>query len=123
MSDAHWAARQGDALAHSSMLADAFGGVLEVAANVAVGALVGGALVAAAGLTVATGGIGACVLAAAVSLAVGVGMNALGIDEEIRQFCEDLANDLFPPTVCAHISSGSPTCSSMACRRRVRQVR
>jgi len=90
------------------MLADAFGGVLEVAANVAVGALVGGALVAAAGLTVATGGIGACVLAAAVSLAVGVGMNASGIDEEIRQFCDDLANDLFPPTVCAHISSGSP---------------
>ncbi|UVM50342.1 hypothetical protein LOY38_29200 [Pseudomonas sp. B21-015] len=33
MSDALWAARLGDALNHTSMMADILGGVLEVAAN------------------------------------------------------------------------------------------
>lgn len=107
MSDALWAARQGDALAHNSMLADAFGGVLTVAAGVAVGAAVGAAIVGAAGLTVATGGLGACLLGAAVNVAVGVGMNLSGADASISQFCDDLANDLFPPSVCAHIDTGS----------------
>lgn len=62
MSDALWAARQGDALAHSSVMADVFGGALEVFATVGVGALVSAAIVAAAGATVATAGLGACVL-------------------------------------------------------------
>ena len=55
MTDTPWAAREGDALLHSSMLADVLGGVLEIAANVAVTALATAAVVAAAGVTVATG--------------------------------------------------------------------
>jgi hypothetical protein len=55
MSDALWAARAGDALAHTSMLADVLGGVLEVAANVAIGVLATAAVVAATGITLATG--------------------------------------------------------------------
>ena len=70
MSDALWAARVGDALAHTSMMADILGGVLEVAANIAIGALATAAVVAATGITVATGGIGACVLGAVVGLIV-----------------------------------------------------
>ncbi|WP_110948405.1 RHS repeat-associated core domain-containing protein [Pseudomonas bohemica] len=107
MPDAFWAARQGDALAHSSIMADVLGGVLEVVAGVAVGALVGAAVIGATSLTLATGGLGACVLGAVVGVAVGVGMNLTGADERISQFCENLANALFPPTVHAHISSGS----------------
>jgi hypothetical protein len=40
MSDALWAARLGDALSHTSMMADILGGVLEVAANIAITAVV-----------------------------------------------------------------------------------
>ncbi|MFY1663991.1 RHS repeat-associated core domain-containing protein [Pseudomonas sp. Pseu.R1] len=108
MSDAHWAARQGDALAHSSVMADVFGGALEVVATVAAGAAVTAAVVAAAGVTVATGGLGACVLGAVVGAAVTVGMELTGADDALSTFCHDLAGDLFPPTVCAHITSGSP---------------
>jgi RHS repeat-associated protein len=108
MSDAQNAAREGDAIVHSSIMADTLGGFLEVAAGVAVGGAVAAAVVGAAGLTLATGGLGACVLGAAVSIAVGVGMSASGTDESISQFCSDLADDLFPPAVCGYISSGSP---------------
>ncbi|MFK3795297.1 RHS repeat-associated core domain-containing protein [Pseudomonas sp. NPDC088444] len=108
MPDAHWAARQGDALAHSSVMADVFGGALEVVATVAAGAAVTAAVVAAAGVTVATGGLGACVLGAVVGAAVTVGMELTGADDALSTFCHDLAGDLFPPTVCAYITSGSP---------------
>lgn len=56
MSDALWAARLGDALNHTSMMADILGGVLEVAANIAITALATAAVVAATGITVVTGG-------------------------------------------------------------------
>uniref|UniRef100_UPI002587DD05 hypothetical protein n=1 Tax=Pseudomonas sp. TaxID=306 RepID=UPI002587DD05 len=69
MSDALWAARQGDALMHSSMMADILGGVLEVAAYAAIGALATAAVVAATGITVATGGLGACVFGAVMGVA------------------------------------------------------
>jgi RHS repeat-associated protein len=107
MSDALWAARQGDALNHSSVMADVLGGVLEVAATVAIGGLVTAAVVGAAGLTLVTGGLGACVLGAVVGAVVGVAMSETGADAGLSQFCESLANDLFPPTVHGHISSGS----------------
>ena len=107
MSDALWAARQGDALAHSSVMADVFGGALEVFATVGVGALVSAAIVAAAGATVATAGLGACVLGVVVGGAVTVGMHLTGANSQLTEFCENLANDLFPPTVCARISTGS----------------
>ena len=69
MTDTPWAAREGDALLHSSMLADVLGGVLEIAANVAVTALATAAVVAAAGVTVATGGLGCVVLGAVAGFA------------------------------------------------------
>jgi RHS repeat-associated protein len=107
MSDALWAARVGDALSHTSMMADILGGVLEVAANVAIGALATAAVVAATGITVATGGIGACVLGAVVGLVVGVVMSKTGADKGLGSLCEDIANGLFPPTPQANISTGS----------------
>jgi RHS repeat-associated protein len=108
MSDALPAARQGDALVHTSVMADALAGVLEVAAGVAITGAVSAAIVGASALTLATGGLGACVLGAVVGIAVGVGMSATGTDDSIREFCEGLASDLFPAEVCGHISTGSP---------------
>ncbi|WP_268797171.1 RHS repeat-associated core domain-containing protein [Pseudomonas huanghezhanensis] len=108
MSDALWAARQGDALAHTSAMADVLGGVMEIAAGIAIAVALKAAIVAAAEFTVVTGGLGACVLGLVISVSVGVGMQATGTNESIHQFCEAFANDLFAPTICAHISSGSP---------------
>ncbi|MCF7543293.1 RHS repeat-associated core domain-containing protein [Pseudomonas petrae] len=107
MSDALWAARVGDALSHTSMMADILGGVLEVAANIAIGVLATAAVVAATGITVATGGIGACVLGAVVGLVVGVVMSKTGADKGLSSLCEDIGNGLFPPTPQALISTGS----------------
>jgi RHS repeat-associated protein len=107
MSDALWAARVGDALSHTSMMADILGGVLEVAANIAIGALATAAVVAATGVTVATGGIGACVLGAVVGLVIGVMMSKTGADKGLSLLCEDIGNGLFPPTPQANISTGS----------------
>ncbi|MCM2363684.1 RHS repeat-associated core domain-containing protein [Pseudomonas sp. SR18] len=108
MTDTPWAAREGDALLHSSMLADALGGVLEIAASVAVTALATAAVVAAAGVTVATGGLGCVVLGAVVGVVVGVGMSHTGADKCLSRLCEYFANALFPPVIDAFISSGSP---------------
>ncbi|WP_248804926.1 RHS repeat-associated core domain-containing protein [Pseudomonas sp. MWU13-2100] len=107
MSDPLWAARLGDALSHTSMLADILGGVLEVAANVAITALATAAVVAATGITVATGGLGACVLGAVVGVIVGVAMSKTGTDKGLSKLCEGIGNALFPPTVQATILSGS----------------
>ena len=108
MTDTPWAARVGDALLHSSMLADVLGGVLEIAANVAVTALVTAAVVAATGITVATGGLGCVVLGAVVGVVVGIGMSTTGADKGLSRLCESVANALFPPVVEAFIRSGSP---------------
>jgi YD repeat-containing protein len=108
MTDTPWAAREGDALLHSSMLADVLGGVLEIAASVAVTALATAAVVAATGLTVVTGGLGCVVLGAVVGAVVGVGMSKSGADKDLSRLCESFANALFPPVIDAFISSGSP---------------
>ncbi|MFL1482393.1 hypothetical protein ACI77S_36655, partial [Pseudomonas grimontii] len=108
MTDTLWAAREGDALLHSSMLADVLGGVLEIAANVAVTVLATAAVVAAAGFTVATGGLGCVVLGAVVGVVVGVGMSQTGADKGLSRLCEYFANALFPSVIDAFISSGSP---------------
>ncbi|WP_025130784.1 RHS repeat-associated core domain-containing protein [Pseudomonas sp. PH1b] len=107
MSDALWAARLGDGLEHTSMMADILGGVLEVAANVAIGALATMAVAAAAGITVATGGLGACVLGLVVGVVVGVVMSKTGADKKLSGLCEDIGNALFPPSIQATIASGS----------------
>lgn len=54
MEEAFWAARQGDALLHTSFMADVLGAVLEVAANVVIDALIVGTtslLAASVGIT------------------------------------------------------------------------
>ncbi|NBB10727.1 RHS repeat-associated core domain-containing protein [Pseudomonas sp. SLFW] len=107
MSDPLYAARLGDALSHTSMMADILGGVLEVAANVAITALATAAVVAATGITVATGGLGACVLGVVVGVVVGVAMSKTGADKGLSELCEDIGNGLFPPTVQANILTGS----------------
>ncbi len=105
MPDALWAAREGDALMHTSLMADIVGGVLEV---VAIGALATAAVAAALGITVVTGGLGCFVLGAVVGLVVGVVMAKTGADTGLSRLCEGIGNALFPPTVQATIVSGSP---------------
>ncbi|WP_458723883.1 RHS repeat-associated core domain-containing protein [Pseudomonas brenneri] len=108
MTDTLWAAREGDALLHSSMLADVLGGVLEIAASVVVTALATAAVAAATGITLATGGLGCVVLGAVVGVVVGIGMSQTGADKGFSRLCESVANALFPPVADAFISSGSP---------------
>ncbi|MBO0492300.1 RHS repeat-associated core domain-containing protein [Pseudomonas sp. Marseille-Q1929] len=107
MSDALWAARMGDALAHTSMMADILGGVLEVAANIAITAVATAAVVAATGITVATGGLGCFLLGAVVGTIVGLAMSKTGADKGLSNLCESFSNALFPPTVQANILTGS----------------
>ncbi|MGY4491397.1 RHS repeat-associated core domain-containing protein [Pseudomonas sp. TE3610] len=110
MSDALWAAREGDALMHSSMMADILGGVLEVAAYAAVGTLVtmaAGPLLAVAGLGAVAALAGGCVLNAAVGIVVGVTMNGTGLGERLSGFCDSIATAIFPPVVQANILTGS----------------
>ncbi|MBU6956189.1 RHS domain-containing protein [Pseudomonas sp. CVAP len=107
MSDALWAARLGDALDHTSMMADILGGVLEVAANIAITALATAAVVAATGITVATGGLGCFLLGAVVGTIVGLAMSKTGADKGLSNLCESFSNSLFPPTVQANILTGS----------------
>jgi len=107
MSDALWAARMGDALSHTSMMADILGGVLEVAANIAITAVATAAVVAATGITVATGGLGCFLLGAVVGTIVGLAMSKTGADKGLSNLCESFSNALFPPTVQANILKGS----------------
>ncbi|WLI18559.1 RHS repeat-associated core domain-containing protein [Pseudomonas wuhanensis] len=107
MSDALWAARLGDALDHTSMMADILGGVLEVAANIAITAVATAAVVAATGITVVTGGLGCFVLGLVVGTIVGLAMSKTGADKGLSNLCESFSNALFPPTVQANILTGS----------------
>nr|AAK31603.1 unknown [Pseudomonas synxantha] len=108
MSDDLWAAREGDALLHTSVMADILGGVLEVAAYAAittVGCLaVAGAVFLATGATIATGGVALVLVVGAV---VGITAGLTGADLEISSWCESAANWVFPPVIDAFITSGS----------------
>ncbi|WP_248323018.1 hypothetical protein [Caballeronia sp. Sq4a] len=99
-----WAAREGDALLHTSPWADLVGGVLEVAAN-AVIQMAAEALVAAA-VGVEVGSLG-CGTVLAIGLVVGAVMVATGLSDKLSKACEDIGNALFPPTIQAHIATGS----------------
>ena len=108
MSDDLWAAREGDALLHTSVMADILGGVLEVAAYAAittVGCLaVAGAVFLATGATIATGGVALVLVVGAV---VGITAGLTGADLKISSWCESAANWVFPPVIDAFITSGS----------------
>ncbi|WP_256593059.1 RHS repeat-associated core domain-containing protein [Pseudomonas sp. 2822-15] len=108
MSEDLWAARQGDALLHTSVMADILGGVLEVAAYAAittVGCLaVAGAVFLATGATIATGGVALVLVVGAV---VGITAGLTGADLKISSWCESAANWVFPPVIDAFITSGS----------------
>nr|WP_238340186.1 RHS repeat-associated core domain-containing protein [Pseudomonas sp. SWRI18] len=97
----------GDALSHTSMMADILGGVLEVAANIAITAVATAAVVAATGITVATGGLGCFLLGAVVGTIVGLAMSKTGADKGLTKLCDSFSNALFPPTVQANILTGS----------------
>ncbi|MCR8661782.1 DUF6531 domain-containing protein [Pseudomonas carnis] len=107
MSDALWAARLGDGLLHTSAMADILGGVLEIAANIAITAVATAAIVAATGITVVTGGLGCFVLGAVVGIIVGIGMSKTGADKGLTKVCDWIGNALFPPVVMATIATGS----------------
>ncbi|EIK61676.1 RHS repeat-associated core domain-containing protein [Pseudomonas lactis] len=108
MSEDLWAAREGDALLHTSVMADILGGVLEVAAYAAlttVGCLaVAGAVFLATGATIATGGVALVLVVGAV---VGITAGLTGADLKISSWCESAANWVFPPVIDAFITSGS----------------
>ncbi|MFI7801836.1 putative deoxyribonuclease RhsA [Pseudomonas sp. DD1] len=89
------------------MMADILGGVLEVAANIAITALATAAVVAATGITVVTGGLGCFLLGAVVGVVVGLAMSKSGADKGLSNLCEGIGNALFPPTVQANILTGS----------------
>jgi len=91
MSDAYWAAREGDPLLHSSWLSDL------------VAVLAEGAVYAAAGALLATG-VGAIAAAVVVTVAVA----ATGADESISAGASALGDALFPPDEAAWIKTGSP---------------
>ena len=111
MSDDLWAAREGDALLHTSVMADILGGVLEVAAYAAityVGCIAATALIAVAtGITIGTAGVGCVALGLAVGAIVGITAGLTGADVKISSWCESAANWVFPPVIDAFITSGS----------------
>ncbi|MED0058137.1 DUF6531 domain-containing protein, partial [Escherichia marmotae] len=104
MEDAFWAARQGDALLHTSFMADVLGAVLEVAANVVIDALIVGAtslLAASVGITMG------CTAVVLTGFVAGVAMVYTGVTETVSEACSDLADMLFPPQIEGYILTGS----------------
>ncbi|HFH0721603.1 TPA: RHS repeat-associated core domain-containing protein [Shigella flexneri] len=104
MEEAFWAARQGDALLHTSFMADVLGAVLEVAANVVIDALIVGTTSLLATLVGITMGCTAVVLTGFVA---GVAMVYTGVTEKVSEACSALANMLFPPQIEGYILTGS----------------
>ncbi|WP_105284753.1 RHS repeat-associated core domain-containing protein [Escherichia sp. MOD1-EC5495] len=104
MEEAFWAARQGDALLHTSFMADVLGAVLEVAANVVIDALIVGAatvLAASAGVTLG------CTAVVLIGFVAGVAMVYTGVTETVSEACSALADMLFPPQTEGYILTGS----------------
>ncbi|ELR2727187.1 hypothetical protein QR966_003985 [Salmonella enterica] len=104
MGDAFWAAREGDALLHTSFLADLVGSALEFAINAAIDFAALAVVALATGATVATLGCSAVLL---VGTVVGATMLLSGAGEKISKACEDIANSLFPPKIEGYILTGS----------------
>ncbi|MEW3190115.1 DUF6531 domain-containing protein [Escherichia coli] len=104
MEEAFWAARQGDALLHTSFIADVLGAVVEVAATALVDVLVVGTMAALGGVEVATLG---CSTILAIGIATAVFMSYQGWNDRISRESEQLANWLFPPQIEGYILTGS----------------
>lgn len=104
MEEAFWAARQGDALLHTSFMADVLGAVLEVAANVVIDALIVGTtslLATSVGITMG------CTAVVLTGFVAGVAMVSTGVTEKVSEACSALANMLFPPQIEGYILTGS----------------
>nr|WP_252399902.1 RHS repeat-associated core domain-containing protein [Escherichia coli] len=104
MEEAFWAARQGDALLHTSFMADVLGAVLEVAANVVIDALIVGTtslLAASVGFTMG------CTAVVLTGFVAGVAMVYTGVTEKVSEACSALADMLFPPQIEGYILTGS----------------
>ncbi|EOW1591578.1 RHS repeat-associated core domain-containing protein [Shigella flexneri] len=104
MEEAFWAARQGDALLHTSFMADVLGAVLEVAANVVIDALIVGTtslLATSVGITMG------CTAVVLTGFVAGVTMVYTGVTEKVSEACSALANMLFPPQIEGYILTGS----------------
>ncbi|EDQ4866020.1 type IV secretion protein Rhs [Salmonella enterica subsp. enterica serovar Aqua] len=104
MGEAFWAAREGDALLHTSFLADLVGSALEFAINAVIYFAALAVVALATGATVATLGCSAVLL---VGTVVGATMLLSGAGEKISKACEDIANSLFPPKIEGYILTGS----------------
>ncbi|WES69442.1 RHS repeat-associated core domain-containing protein [Superficieibacter sp. HKU1] len=104
MGDAFWAAREGDALLHTSFMADMLGAALEVAANILVDVIVVGTMAFLAGVEVASLG---CSTVLMIGFVTGVAMYYEGWSESISNASEEIANAIFPPKIEGHIISGS----------------
>lgn len=104
MEEAFWAARQGDALLHTSFMADVLGAVLEVAANVVIDALIVGTATV---LVVSAGGTMGCTAVLLTGFVAGVAMVYSGVTEAISEACSALADMLFPPQIEGYILTGS----------------
>ncbi len=125
MGEAFWAAREGDALLHTSFAADFLSGALEIAANLAIaaaaaavvvyggaiiGAVIAGTSAIAAVGAVATVGVSAtlgCSGMFAVGALTGALMSVSGLGETITKYADKFANWVFPPTIQGYILTGS----------------
>ena len=98
MGQAYWAAREGDILLHTSLLADIASAAVEIACYAAITAAVSFAIFG----TVSTGGIGGLF----VSCIVAFGMDMLGGDNAVSKLAEHVSG-LFPPSEDGKIKTGS----------------
>ena len=98
MGEAYWAARKGDVLLHTSMLAD----LVEAAVEIACYAVITAAVSLAIFGTVATGGLAAF----AIGVVVGVGMGLTGGDKLISGLAEKVSS-IFPLSEDGKIKTGS----------------
>ncbi|WP_144353386.1 DUF6531 domain-containing protein, partial [Snodgrassella alvi] len=99
MGEAYWAAREGDVLLHTSLIADIAGAAVEIACYTAITAAASFLILGAP----FTGGTSALVL----GVVVGIVMGASGGSSKISEFA-DWVSGLFPPSEDGRIKTGSP---------------
>ena len=115
MGQAYWAAREGDILLHTSLLADIAGAAVEIACYAAIATACIAAAAVAIGLFTATGGAAALALGAVLGTAstsacvvgtiVSVGVS-IALEKYISQ-AADWVSSLFPPSEDGKIKTGS----------------